>query len=128
MGNGALAIGPKLPRPSSTLPTATSNLITSVADWVPFPSRWPVQGARLLGIAQGAFSGVTRKRQLDASATRIRLFRDHGYLRLHRLSRRGRTRACAGYHRRRDGHHGEAAAAAVPARQVRGRRGLLLRG
>jgi hypothetical protein len=23
MGNGALAIGPKLPRPSSTLPTAT---------------------------------------------------------------------------------------------------------
>jgi hypothetical protein len=79
-------------------------------------------------VAQGAFSGVTRKGQLDASETRIRLLRDRGHLRLHWLSRRGRARACAGYHRRRDGHHGEAAAAAVPARQVRGRRGLLLRG
>jgi hypothetical protein len=45
-------------------PSATSNLITSAADWVPFPSRWPVQGARLSGIAQGAFSGVTRKDSL----------------------------------------------------------------
>src|SRR5258705_10309645 len=109
-------------------PTETSNLIASEADWVPFPSRWPAQSARLLSIAQGAFSGVTRKGQLDASETRIRLFRDRGHLRLHRLSRRGRARACAGHHRRRDGHHGEAAAAAFPARQIRGRRGLLLRG
>jgi hypothetical protein len=32
MGNGALAIGPKLPRPFSTLPKPTSYLVESCSD------------------------------------------------------------------------------------------------
>jgi len=34
-------------------PSETSNLIASEAGWVPFPSRWPAQGARLLVLHKG---------------------------------------------------------------------------
>ena len=34
-------------------PSETSNLIASEAGWVPFPSRWPAQSARLLVLHKG---------------------------------------------------------------------------
>ena len=44
---------------------------------------------------------------LHACQSRGSVFRDRGYLRLYRLPRGGRARACAGHHRRSHGHGGE---------------------
>jgi hypothetical protein len=39
MGNGALAIGPKLPRPSSTLPTLPTSAVRKVVDSLGYTGR-----------------------------------------------------------------------------------------
>jgi hypothetical protein len=41
------------PPTSESDPSETSNLIASEAGWVPFPSRWPAQSARLLVLHKG---------------------------------------------------------------------------
>ena len=72
MGNGALAIGPKLPRPSSTLPTTVATLLIKKTD-LKFRCTFEACGEHLTYHQHGGCVTYAAEGRVHSPGSRVRL-------------------------------------------------------